>query len=50
MSIFFTFIGHMALGKVLSFDRLCILFGAEGSLKFFMMKPSMKSVVMTSSL
>jgi hypothetical protein len=48
LSIFLTFIWHLPLGKSFSFGRLNILFGTERILKLIMMKPSMKSVVMTS--
>lgn len=46
LSIFFTFIGHMSIGKASLFGRLGILFVAERSLKF-MMKASLNSAVTT---
>jgi hypothetical protein len=38
----------MPLAKAFSFGRLGVLCGRERSLKLFVMKPSMKSVVMIS--
>jgi hypothetical protein len=48
LSIFLTFIGDMPLGNFSSFVRSGILFGTEISLKLFVMKPSVRSLVMTS--
>jgi hypothetical protein len=42
------FIGHLPLGNPFSFGWSGILFGTERNLKLFLMKPSVKSLLLIS--